>query len=293
VTASNNDGLWNRTGASVSFSIAPTFYQRKLFWAACVVLALGVARLLYLLRVRQLQERIRLRLEATAAERERIARDLHDTLLQGVQGLIYQMSAITERLPGADPQRSEMGDALNRAEAMLVDGRDRVTGLRRQPDPDATLIEALGSVARELTARSASRYSASVLGEPRVLRGDVGEELYRIGAEALVNAFMHAAASEVEVELRYDRDAFLLSVRDNGRGFDGDALQSVRRPGHFGLLGIQERARRIGGELQIWSRDGAGTEITCRLGASAAYPQDTGSRARAWIDRFWTNPARD
>ena len=288
VTACNNDGVWNETGASVTFSVLPAYYQTKAFLAACFVSSAALLRLLYVMRLRRYALRVRLNSEAKAIERDRIARDLHDTLLQGVQGLIYKMSSIAERLPKSEPNRVAMEQALDRAESMLVQGRDQLTGLRRETVAETSLSDALASVAKDLEIQTNSEFKLSVQGIPRELNPRVRGELYRIGTEALTNAFRYAAAPLIEVEMLYDAAAFTLRVRDNGKGFDGEVLRKSNRPGHFGLLGIQERSDRIGARLEVWSREGAGTEVSCSVYAEQAYRDSKVSGFRLWIRRVWS-----
>jgi signal transduction histidine kinase len=286
VKACNNDGVWNDVGAVLDFEISPKFYQTTIFVVACVLGLAFIAWALYLIRVRQVANRMVLNLRAKSAERERIARDLHDTLLQGMQGLIYKISAIGDRLPHGDVERGNIEGALDQAQAMLSDGRDRVAGLRHATDLSFSLGEALGSVAKDLAGQTTSELSVNIQGEPKDLTVAVKEELYRIGVEALLNAFRHADATKIEIELGYDRVALTLRVRDNGRGFDVGSLEASR-PGHFGLVGIQERAHQIGAELQIKTRDGEGTEVSCRIGAGAAYLGAKHPRLHQRIFKFW------
>ena len=288
VKASNNEGIWNDSGASVTFSIMPAYYQTRTFLVGCIILTAVLLRALYVLRLRHHARSVQLHSEAKAIERERIARDLHDTLLQGIQGLIYKMSSIAELLPKSEPIRDAMEVALDRAESMLVEGRDQLTGLRRQSVAENSLPDALAAVARDLETQTNGEFKLTVEGTARELNAHVREEMYRIGAEALVNAIRYAAAPLIEVEILYAAAAFTLRVRDNGRGFDGDSLRKSSRPGHFGLLGLQERSRRIGGELEIWSREGAGTEVSCRVSAEQAYRSSQASGLKRWIRRIWS-----
>jgi signal transduction histidine kinase/ligand-binding sensor domain-containing protein len=287
VTACNNDGVWNETGASVTFAVLPAFYQTRTFMVAGILLAAVILRALYVMRLRQHARRMRLNLEAKAIERERIARDLHDTLLQGIQGLIYKISSIAEQLPKAEPKRVAMEQALDRAESLLVQGRDQLTGMRREPAAATSLPEALATIAKDLEQQTDSEFELSVQGAARELTTQVRDEMYRIGAESLVNAFRHAAAPLIEVEILFDDAAITLRIRDNGKGFDEAVLRKASRPGHFGLLGLQERADRIGAVLEIWSREGAGTEVSCRVEAQRAYRHLQPTGLGRWLKRIW------
>jgi signal transduction histidine kinase len=204
-----------------------------------------------------------------------------------MQGLIYKMSAIGERLPNGDVERGNIEGALDQAQAILSDGRDRVAGLRRATDLSFSLGEALGAVAKDLADQTTSEFSVNIHGEPTDLTVAVKEELYRIGVEALLNAFRHADATKIEIELGYDVVALTLRVRDNGRGFDVGSLEAGSRPGHFGLVGLRERAHQIGAELQIKTHDGAGTEVSCRIDARTAYRGAKHRSVRERIFKFW------
>jgi signal transduction histidine kinase len=198
------------------------------------------------------------------------------------------MSAIAERFSEEDPNRLAMETVLDRAELMLIEGRDQLTGLRRTNPATESLADALGAVAKDRQLLSKSEVRISVQGVARELKGVVREEMYRIGAEALVNASRYAAAAFIEVEILYDETALSLRIRDDGRGFDGESLRKSSRAGHFGLIALQERAIKIGGSLEIWSREDAGTEVSCRVDAAHAYTGRAPSRLLHWIRRIWT-----
>jgi signal transduction histidine kinase len=273
VIASNNDGVWNESGASLDFSIAPTFYETRWFAALCIAAGSGVLWLLYLLRVRQIEMRIRMRLEERVIERERIARDLHDTLLQSVQGLILRFQAVLARMPeGGERPLVMMEQALERADQVLAEGRDRVYDLRKSTHASNDLPQALQALAEEL-AQSAdnTQFRVTIEGTPRNLHPVVREETYRIGAEALTNAVRHAVATQVDTEIAYSRKSLTLRVVDNGRGFDADVLTEGAPRGHFGLTGMRERARRIRARFEVSTRPGSGSAVEVRVPASIAY----------------------
>jgi signal transduction histidine kinase/ligand-binding sensor domain-containing protein len=265
VIASNNDDVWNTTGASQSLEISPAFFQTRSFIAFAVVAVAGILWLVYLMRVRQVTADVRMRADERIKEREQIARDLHDTLLQGVQGLMYQFQAATERLPKSEAVRAVLEESLNHADDLISQGRESVSGLRRSAPMSAPLEDALNIVAMGLAKGRGTSYRSNVQGTSRQLSALTREELFRIGSEALINAFTHASAKLVELELVYEHSDVLLRVRDDGSGFDVDSWKEGAPNGHFGLLGIQERARRIKSRADIWSRPGAGTEISVRV----------------------------
>jgi signal transduction histidine kinase/ligand-binding sensor domain-containing protein len=286
VIACNNDGVWNTVGALLPLEVMPAFYQTGWFVALCVVAIVGIMWLLYLARIRQVTAHIRMRLEARVKEREQIARDLHDTLLQGVQGLLYQFQAAAERLSRTEPVRVVMEEALERADSLIAQGRERVTGLRGGSAPGASLEEALLAVATDLAKGSGRILHSSVQGTPRPVHPIAREELLRIGSEALINAFTHGMAADIEIEVVYHQTSLLLRIRDNGRGFDVDAWSAGQRGGHFGLLGMEERAQRLNARAQIWSRTGAGTEVSVRVDAGTAYVQPRPTGIRGWLGRM-------
>jgi signal transduction histidine kinase/ligand-binding sensor domain-containing protein len=282
VIASNDDGVWNRLGDSVTFFIPPLFYQTRWFLGLSILAGLAAIFALFLLRIRQAAIRVHLRLEERHAERERIARELHDTLLQATQGLVLRFQAVAERIPPGDPVRAMIDRTLDRADEVLVEGRDRVNGLRASTDIVRDLAGAFAVFGEELFGDDPQGFGVIVEGTVRTLDPMVREELYRIGYEATVNAVQHAQADRIEVELDYGLDELRLRVRDNGKGIDGTVLEAGGKPGHWGLAGMRERAERVGGSFAIWSRAGTGTEVDIRLPASIAYD---GGRP-SWMTRL-------
>lgn len=279
VEASNEDGVWSKAPAARSFRIEPAFIQTAAFKVLCV--ALGLAALVVAVRVRgrQLAGRLRARLDERHQERERIARELHDTLLQGTQGLILRLHAASERLPPDDPLRGELETAMDLAEQAMAEGRERVRGLRGVMQQRQDLGSALLQVRDEVGGRLLPQVRLLVEGKPRMLLPQAAEELYMIGREALLNAFRHADAEAVEIEVGYGRRSLRLRIRDDGRGLDDAATQA---PGHWGLRGMRERAARLGARLQWWSRAGAGTEVQVSLPAARAYRRPARRRGRPW-----------
>ncbi|MFY0570146.1 two-component regulator propeller domain-containing protein [Archangium lansingense] len=280
--AANNDGVWNEVGDSLTLTIAPLYYQTTWFRVLCVLLVLSSVWIAYLLRLRHLAQQIRLRLQERYGERERIARELHDTLLQGTQGLILRLHATSQRLREEDPVRQDLEKAMDLAERALADGRDRVRGLRGDVPYWHDLGSALLHVRDEVHVQSLPDMRLSVEGKPRPLLPGVAEELYLIGREAVLNALHHARATTVEIELGYHPRELRLRIRDDGVGMPE---QAPSRPGHWGLDGMYERAERIGGHLDILSGVGAWTDVDLRLPAAAAYPRRRRSRWSAF--RRW------
>ncbi|MBC7989663.1 MAG: ATPase [Luteimonas sp.] len=282
VIAANNDGVWNETGATLNFFIAPTFVQTGWFVALCMAGAGIAVWLLIRIRVGQVSARLRIRHEERMDERERIARELHDTLLQSTQGLILRFQSATRDIPEGSVARTELEQALDRADQALAEGRDRVLDLRVAADTTLDLPQAFAAVGGELAKGHAVAFSTQVEGTPRDVTWRVRDEAYRIGREALLNAFRHAGANGIEVQIIYANDKLRVRVRDDGAGIAPGIVESGSRPGHWGLQGMRERAQRIGAELDVWSRPGAGTEIELSIPAAVAY---RGSASR-W-PAFW------
>lgn len=272
VIASNDSGVWNETGASLEFVIPPTFLQSRKFIVMSVAAISAALWLLYVLRMRRMKAQLESRNEERLLERERIARELHDTFLQGVQGLVLRFQFATERIPEEMPARKLMEDALDRADRVLAEGRDKVSELRASVS--LNLPEALKMVGNELSRDYAVSFHADVEGTTRELNPLVEEEAFRIGSEALTNAFRHARATHIRATVVFGRRRFELRVVDDGSGFD--VLQL--KPGRWGLKGIRERAETIRGKIALSSQPGAGTTIELHVPAKLAYRKDAGSR---------------
>jgi signal transduction histidine kinase/ligand-binding sensor domain-containing protein len=271
IKAANNDGVWNETGAGFSFSIAPTFFQTRWFYALCIVAGGALLWLIFWLRMRQMSTRLQTRLQERLQERERIARELHDTLLQGIHGLTLRFQAAKDSIPEHEPARELMEKALDRADEVLAEGRDRVQDLRAAESMVSDLPQALMKAGEELAQDHPAEFRVVVEGSARKLHPIVRDEAYRIAREAMVNAFAHAQAKSIEAEVAYDRKQLRVRLRDDGRGIDQKILDAGGRAGHWGLTGMRERAQKIRGHFEIWSRPGAGTEIELRIPASIAY----------------------
>ncbi len=230
-----------------------------------VVLVAAAARV----RGRHITALVKARYEERLEERERIARDLHDTLLQSTQGLILRLHASSRKLAVDDPVRQELESAMRMAERVGADGRERVRGLRGDVDHARDLGAALMAVLEDAHGLDTPAVRLVVEGTPRPMQRSAAEEAYMIGREAMLNAFRHANAGTVQVSLGYGRQAFRLRVHDDGVGFNQDA---GAEDGHWGLAGMHERAARAGGSLAIRSgRPGRGTEIDLQIPATFAW----------------------
>ncbi len=281
VRATNRDGLWDRVGMAYEVTQEPFLYQTEWFRALCVAVFLGMLWGLYRYRVRQLAHEFNVRLEERVSERNRIARELHDTLLQSFNGLMLQFRAVYNLLPSRPAEaRETLEGALDHARQAITEGRDAVQGLRESGLEANDLAQALQTLSEELNRGEINRNSVlsriEVQGTPRELHPIVRDEVYRIACEALRNAFRHAQANRIETELQYDERQFRLRLRDDGKGIDPKVLMEGLT-GHFGLPGMRERAGRIGGNLDVWSELDSGTEVEVTVPASIAY---TASRPR-------------
>ena len=278
VIASNNSGVWNETGTYVDFTIAPTYYQTTWFRVGVVVLFLLVLGALYQLRLRQVSRVVRLRMEERLEERERIARDLHDTLLQSVQGLILKFHALLKQIPPDLPAHTALEKTLDHADEVLAEGRDSIRNLRVNSALLNDLPAAFRSVAEETSEGRDATFKTVVEGHARELHPLVLEECYCIGREAIINALSHSEGQHVEAEIAYDSRQFRLRVRDDGRGIDPKILEAGGRPGHWGLQGMRERAEKIGGQLRFWSRPETGTEVELTVPGATAYQEKNTKR---------------
>jgi signal transduction histidine kinase len=284
VIACNSDGVWNESAAKLDFSVAPAYYQTDWFRALCAVFLLVLLRAAYQFRVRQLRREFALTLEARVRERTSIARDLHDTLLQTVSQL----------LPDRPIEAKEKLDrSIERAVDAITEGRDTVQGLRDSTVQTNDLARAVDTLGEELAAnptqQSLPTFRVTVEGETRNLHPILRDEIYRIAAEALRNAFRHAQAQHLEVEFRYDDQQFRMRVRDDGKGIDAAVLSGQALEGHFGLNGMRERAKLVGADLTVWSEVDAGTEVELRIPAGIAY---TVPRRGSWWSRTFSGRAK-
>ena len=278
---SDEFGSWTNNPTTLAFEIPPTFVQSRAFQALCIAALFGLVFLAYRLRVRQLESRHRRILAERLDERERIARELHDTLLQGTQALLLKVHAATSLAREDEPIHQVLDKALDQATSVMVEARNRIEDLRMQSGLDDDLAAQLTQFAEELLRDGAVTFEASVEGSPRGLVRNVSREAGLIGREALLNAFHHAKASTIELQIEFTDD-LLLRVRDDGIGFDETALIRPVSGRHWGLPGMQERARTIGSMINVWSRQGGGTEIELRVPGSTAYAE-TRPRSR-WED---------
>jgi signal transduction histidine kinase/ligand-binding sensor domain-containing protein len=283
VSACNNNGVWNEAGAFLDFSVAPAYYQTTWFRLSCVAAFLALLAGLYQLRLRQVARQFNIRMEERVNERTRIARDFHDTLLQSFQGVLLKFHAVTYLFPDRpDEARKTLESVIEQARQAITEGRRAVQGLRSSTvvtNDLARTINALGEeLAADQTGQDSLDFLVTVEGATRNLVPLVRDEVYRIAGEALRNAFRHSQARRIEVEIRYDKRQLRLRVRDDGKGIDPKVFAEGGRDGHYGLAGMRERAKLVGGELAVRSKLDSGTEAELAIPASMAYSKSPVAR---------------
>jgi signal transduction histidine kinase len=253
---------------------------RSVYVIACIII-LWLVHVLWLRRASVLTRRT---LEAKHAERERITRNLHDTLLQGLQGIVLQFQAALDELNNESKAKKSLEDALDAAERVVVEARIGVLDLRSNEEGD--LLDKLRLVTSELSKGCSMRFSIVTEGVVRCLRHHVQGEIVLIAKEAIFNAFQHSRGTLLEIELAYQCEGLRVRVRDNGDGMQ-EHIVTFGRPGHWGLEGMRERASHLSSTLRIWSREGAGTEVELFVSGKQAYLHSSErSLIRRFISRF-------
>jgi signal transduction histidine kinase/ligand-binding sensor domain-containing protein len=277
VTASNDGNVWNEAGAALDFRILPAWYQTTLFRASCGAIFVLTLWGVYRYRLHQLAREFNLRLEARVGERTRIARELHDTLLQSFHGLMFRFQAARNMLPRRPEAALEVLDeALERTEQAIEEGRNAIQDLRSETAAHRHLEHLLAAMGQQLESSQdvdcdPASFRLTVEGERRNLFPVLEDEVYRIACELLRNAFLHAQARQIEAEIRYEDSLLRLRIRDDGKGIDPKVLEQGGRDGHWGLPGMRERAKHIGARLDFWTAQGAGTEAELTVPATVAY----------------------
>ena len=223
------------------------------------------------IRLHFLAADIRVRAEERAEERITIDRDLHDTLLQGVQGLLLTFHTAAERVPGDHVSKQALDRALATAERIILEGRDRVKGLRALDLNDEELAPALESVAADLNPEGKVHFALLRPNSRHTLQSFAASEIFLIAREAIVNAFRHGNPTRVSVEFDYGKRSFTLTCSDDGSGFNPDTLNPAHLRDHWGLRGMSERAEKLGASFSSHSAPGEGTRIKLTLKASRAY----------------------
>jgi ligand-binding sensor domain-containing protein/signal transduction histidine kinase len=288
VQGATSRGNWSNPGGLLEIEILPPWWNTLWFRAMCCSAFLFCIWGLYRYRLNQIAMQYNIRIEERVGERTRIARELHDTLLQSFYGLVLQFQALKYHIP-ADSRAGEMlHEVLSQSDEVLAEGRERVIGLRTSTAETNDLGDALSLVGNSLKRAVGTTFSVVVRGDKRPLHPIVRDEVYRIGRESIVNAFHHSAGKRIEVEILYQRSGLKLRVRDDGLGIDDSILERGARLGHFGLPGMKERAQKIGASLDIWSGPSMGTEIEVEVPAKIAFRQEVKvsrwQSFRKWLD---------
>jgi ligand-binding sensor domain-containing protein len=276
VQGATSSGPWSEPGVILKIEVLPPWWSTWWFRTTCAVLLVLLVFAAYSHHLRQIARDFELLLEGRIDERTRIARELHDTLLQSFQGILFGLQAVHHLLPARPAEAMQRLDqVLDLGDQAIAEGRDAVQGLRSSTVVDSDLIHRLTVLAEELAVPNGNYASASfhllVEGQQRRLDPILQDEIYRIAREALGNAFHHAHAQNVEAEITYGGRQFVLRVRDNGCGIETSIRDRGSRAGHFGLPGMRERANTFGGQVVVWSQEGAGTEVELTIPASIAY----------------------
>jgi signal transduction histidine kinase len=261
VAAANDDGVWNEEGASFEFQLAPRFHQTRAFQALALAALLLAGWSVHRLRLSRMEARF----ATVMAERNRMARELHDSLAQGLAGIALHASALRLAEPELTDAASRHLDTIGRlVQSSLAEARGSVWDLQPESLRDGDLPAALASMIRELTLDTPVNAALDVRGIPRRLGRQTERNVFRIGQEALTNAVKHSRSEQVDLELSFEPDRVELRVRDHGRGFDPSAVHAVNG---FGLTSMRERAAQIGGQVIVNSRPGAGTEVVLQAPA--------------------------
>ena len=286
VMASNSNGLWNGSEATIRFEIEPVFWRTWWFRLA-IVMAIGLAILFfYRMRLRRLTGQLNMRFEERLAERTRIAQDLHDTLLQGFLSASMQLHVASDHLPSDSPAKPLVSRVLELMSQVIEEGRTALKGLRSSNNDSHDLAESFSGIQQELAPQERIDYRVTVEGVSLPLQPVIRDEVYRIGREALVNAFRHSRASDIEVVLEYGFKQLRILVRDNGCGIDPQVLRSGRE-GHWGISGMRERAEGIGARLKVWSRSGGGTEVELSIPSDIAFESRPSQRRHRWFAKLY------
>jgi ligand-binding sensor domain-containing protein/signal transduction histidine kinase len=285
VIASNSDGLWNSEELVVPFEIEPAYWRTWWFRLSAVILLALAMLLFFRLRVARLTRQMNMRFEERLAERTRIAQELHDTLLQGFLSASMQLHVADDHLDSESPAKPFVGRVLNLMGRVIDEGRNAVRGLRLADQQSQNLEQAFSGIQQEMEVWRASGFRVFAGGEPRPVRPVIRETVYRIGREAIINAFRHAKATKIEVELQYAASHLRLLVRDNGVGMDQQVVRGGR-DGHWGLSGMRERADGIAAKLRVLSSHAAGTEIELSVPGRIAFESLHSNNRWGWLSKL-------
>lgn len=296
VLASNADGLWNGAEAVIGFRIEPMFWQTWWFRLSAAFACLLFILVLYRLRLRQLTRQMNVRFEERLAERTRIAQELHDTLLQGFLSASMQLHVAADHLPADSSAKPLVNRVLQLIGQVIEEGRNAIRGIRSSDSNSFDLEQAFSRIPQEFAVQQGSGQQIGVhimvVGQPRTLNPILRDDAYQIGREALLNAFRHARASRLEVELEYTPNLLRIAVRDDGCGIDPQVLRSGR-DGHWGLSGMRERAERIGARFTIRNRGEGGTEVELSIPGKIAFESQSKNRWPRWFSSLSSRRAEN
>jgi signal transduction histidine kinase/ligand-binding sensor domain-containing protein len=271
VIASNNSDIWNSEGATLDFTISPKFYQTNWF-LACVALALvALIYAVFVVRLRISTKLVEGRMNERLQERDRIARELHDTLLQGFQGIVLRLQGIAKTMSESAPSRLALEDTMDRADEILTEGRTNLLQLRSSAGEAPGLAERLSSAITDLQLQKFISCDLNVEGDVRTLKPAVHEEMFAMAREALTNAFRHSSATTILAELHFTNTYLLFRCSDNGVGLSATVLKKGSAEGHWGLIGLRERAEKLHARLVLRNAEPRGTVIEIVLQARIAY----------------------
>jgi signal transduction histidine kinase/ligand-binding sensor domain-containing protein len=280
VTAANGAGNWNEAGASLDFSIAPAWYQTRSFTFLAILSVVALAALAARWRMQLIAARLAAQFHQRLEERTRIAQDLHDTLLQGFISASLQLSLANRELSAGSKAKPIVTEVLDLMKTVIEEGRTAVRGMRLTTADSSDLENSFSRIRAEVITDQPVNFRVFVEGPERALHTLVRDDVYRIGREAIINAFRHSGAANVEVELRYSDRDLRLFVRDDGRGIEPQLVRHGRE-GHWGLSGMRETAERIRAKLHLQSRPNEGTEVELTVPADIAFAASR-SPARRW-----------
>jgi signal transduction histidine kinase len=216
---------------------------------------------------------------------------LHDTLLQGFLSASMQLHVAADHLPSDSQAKPLVSRVLELMRQVIDEGRTALQGLRSHSSGSQDLAESFSEIRQELALQGQIDYQVTVEGSSRPLRPVIHDGVYRIGREALVNAFRHSRASNIEVVLGYGSKQLRVLVRDNGCGIDPQVLRSGRE-GHWGLSGMRERAEEIGARLKVWSGADVGTEVELSIPGDIAFERLPSKRRRRWFAKLYPRKVR-
>jgi len=273
----------------------PLFWQTWWFWVSVFLATVGGIFVYYRIRQQRLIAKMNMKFEERLADRTRIAQDLHDTLLQGLLSASIQLHVADELLETSSAAKPLVRRVLQTMGQVVEEGRNAVQGLRATSAETRDLERALLQVRQECIGANEPEFKVVVEGSLRTLHPFIRDEVYRIGREALVNAFRHSDANRIEVELEYGTKEFRMLIRDDGVGIESQVIDQGRA-GHWGLSGMRERTTEIGGKLKVLTRAGAGTEVALSIPADIAFERvenKSGIKQLLRLDRVRLESGKD